>query len=92
VTAFAEYVASGALTSQFVFERKRFEGRIERLRMQHTKAIRDKSATKNKNRNLLEKVIALEKEKEDLSHRLNDEKRGCGERSCKGSGYPQACC
>jgi hypothetical protein len=32
VTAFAEQVASGALTSQFVSERKRLEGRIEHLR------------------------------------------------------------
>jgi hypothetical protein len=73
--AFAEQVASGALTSQFVSERKRLEGRIEHLRTQHTKAIRDKSAAENKRRNLLYKVIALEKEKGDLGHRLNDEKK-----------------
>jgi hypothetical protein len=49
-------------------------GRVERLWMQHTKAIRDKSAAKNKSRNVLEKVMSLEKEKEDLDRRLNDEK------------------
>jgi hypothetical protein len=47
---------------------------MERLRTQHTKAIRDKSAAENKSRNLLEKVTTLEKEKEDLDRRLNDEK------------------
>jgi 3-phenylpropionate/cinnamic acid dioxygenase small subunit len=74
VTAFAEQAALGALTSQFVSERKQLEGRIERLRTQHTKAIRDKSAAKNKSQNLLEKVTAQEEEKEDLGRRLNDEK------------------
>jgi hypothetical protein len=74
VTAFAEQAALGALTSQFVFKRKQLEGRIERLRTQHTKAIRDKSAAKNKSQNLLEKVTAQEEEKEDLGRRLNDEK------------------
>jgi hypothetical protein len=34
--AFAEHVASGALTSEFAAERRRLEGRIERLRAQHT--------------------------------------------------------
>jgi hypothetical protein len=29
---FAEHIASGALTSEFVAERQQFEGRIERLR------------------------------------------------------------
>jgi hypothetical protein len=61
VTAFAEQVASGVLTSQFVSERKRLEGRIERLRTQHTQAIRDKLAGENKSQNLLEKVTTLEK-------------------------------
>jgi hypothetical protein len=59
-------VASGALTSQFVSERKRLEGRIEHLITQHTEAIRDKLVTENKSRNLLEKVTTLDKEKEDL--------------------------
>jgi 3-phenylpropionate/cinnamic acid dioxygenase small subunit len=62
VTAFAEKVASGALTLQFVSKRKRLEGRIERLRTQHTEAIKDKSMAENKSQNLLEKVTALEKE------------------------------
>jgi hypothetical protein len=66
VTAFSEQVASGALTSQFVSERRRLEGGIERLRTQHTKAVRDKSTTENKSRNLLEKLSIVEKEKEDL--------------------------
>jgi hypothetical protein len=42
--AFAERIASGALTSEFATERRRLEGRIERLRTQHTEAVRDKSA------------------------------------------------
>jgi hypothetical protein len=33
---FAEHVVSGALTSEFAAERRRLEGRIERLRAQHT--------------------------------------------------------
>jgi hypothetical protein len=66
VTAFAERIASGALTSEFATERRQLKGRIERLRMRHTKAVRDKSATKNKSRNLLEKLSAVEAEKEDL--------------------------
>jgi hypothetical protein len=38
--------------------------------MQHTEAIRDKSAAKNRSRNLLEKLTAAEAEKEDLSRWL----------------------
>jgi uncharacterized protein (UPF0335 family) len=71
--AFAEQVDSGALTSQFVFERKQFEGRTEHLQTQHTEAIRGKSVAENKSQNLLEKVTTLEKEKEDLGCRLADE-------------------
>jgi hypothetical protein len=67
VTAFAERIASGALTSEFAAERWRLEGRIECLRTQHTKAVRDKSAAENKSRNLLEKLSVAEAEKEDLS-------------------------
>ena len=63
-----------ALTSQLVFERKRLEDRVERLRTQHTEAIRDKLAAENKSQNLLEKVTTLEKKKEDLGRRLNNEK------------------
>jgi hypothetical protein len=67
VTAFAERVASGALTLEFASERRRLEGWIERLRTQHTKAVRDKLTAENKSRNLLEKLSAAEKEREDLS-------------------------
>jgi hypothetical protein len=42
--------------------------------MQHTEAVRDKSAVENKSQNLLDKVTMLEKENEDLGCRLNDEK------------------
>jgi hypothetical protein len=42
--AFVERIASGALASEFATERRRLEGRIERLRTQHTEAVRDKSA------------------------------------------------
>jgi hypothetical protein len=62
------------LTLQLISERKRLEGRIERLRTQHTEEIRDKSVAENKSRNLVDKVTTLEKEKEDLGHRLNDKK------------------
>jgi hypothetical protein len=38
--------------------------------------VRDKSATENKSRNLLEKLSAAEKEREDLSRRLAEENEG----------------
>jgi hypothetical protein len=45
--------------------------------------MRDKSATENKRRNLMEKLLAAEAEKEDLYHRLAVEKedadRACAE-------------
>jgi 3-phenylpropionate/cinnamic acid dioxygenase small subunit len=63
VTAFAEQVALGALTLEFVSKRRRLEGRIERLRTQHTEVVRDKSVAENKSHNLLEKLLAMEKEK-----------------------------
>jgi hypothetical protein len=44
--------------------------------MQHTKAVRDKSAAENKSHNLLDKLSAVEKEREDLSRRLAEEKEG----------------
>jgi hypothetical protein len=75
-TAFAERVASGALTSEFTTERRWLEGRIECLRTQHTEAVRDKSVTENKSRNLLEKLSVAENERENLSHRLAEEKEG----------------
>jgi len=70
-TAFTDHVASGALTSEFAAERQRLEGRIERLRAQHTDAVRDKSAAENKSHRL----EAAEAEKEDLRHRLAEERR-----------------
>jgi hypothetical protein len=80
---FADQVASGALvnvaTSQLRSERRWLEGKIERLRMQHVEAIRDKSTTENKSRNLLDKVVEHEKENEDLGRRLNDEKDAIAE-------------
>jgi chromosome segregation ATPase len=72
--ALAERIASGALTSEFSAERRRLEGRIERLRTQHTEAIRDKSAAENMSRNLLEKLTVVEAEKEDLSRWLAAER------------------
>jgi hypothetical protein len=81
--AFAEHIASGALTLEFTAERRRLEGRIERLRTQHTEAVRDKSAAENKSRNLMEKLSAAEAKKEDLGYRLAAEKedadRACAE-------------
>jgi 3-phenylpropionate/cinnamic acid dioxygenase small subunit len=62
------------LTSGFAAERRRLEGRIERLQTQHTKAVQDKSAAENRSRNLLEKLSATEAEKEDLARRLAAEK------------------
>jgi hypothetical protein len=74
VTAFTEQVASGALTSQFVSDRRWLKVRIERLRMQHIEAVRDKSAVENKSRNLLERLSTVEKEREDIGRRLAEEK------------------
>jgi 3-phenylpropionate/cinnamic acid dioxygenase small subunit len=74
VTPFANRVASGALTSEFASERRRLEGRIERLRTQHTEAVRDKLGAKNKSRDLLEKLSVAEKEREDLKRRLAEER------------------
>jgi 3-phenylpropionate/cinnamic acid dioxygenase small subunit len=81
--AFADHVASGALTLEFAAERQRLEGRIERLLTQHTEAVRDKSAAENKSRRLMEKLAAAEAEKENLSRQLVAEKkdtnRACAE-------------
>jgi hypothetical protein len=75
-TAFAERVASGALTLEFASDRRRLEGRIECLRTLHTEAVRDKSVTENKSCNLLEKLSVAKKEREDLGHRLAEEREG----------------
>jgi hypothetical protein len=74
--AFAERIALGTLTSEFSTERRRLEGWIERLRIQHTEAIRDKSMAENRSRNLLEKLTVAEAEKEDLSRRHAEERDG----------------
>jgi chromosome segregation ATPase len=74
---------SGALISQLRSERKRLEGKIECLRMQHTEAIRDKSAAENKSQNLLDRVTVFEKEKEDLGRWLNEEKEVAAEAKMK---------
>jgi hypothetical protein len=65
VTAFTEQVASGVLTLQFVSERRWLEGSIDRLRTQHTEAV-----TENNSCNLMEKLSAVEKEREDLGRRF----------------------
>jgi hypothetical protein len=64
--AFADHVASGALTLEFAVERQRLEGRIERLWAQHTDAVREKSELENKSHRLTERLAAAEAEKEDL--------------------------
>jgi hypothetical protein len=66
--AFADHVASGALTSKFAAE-------IERLRAQHTDAAREKSAAENKSRRLTERLAAVEAEKGDLRRQLVEERR-----------------
>jgi hypothetical protein len=63
------------LSSEFASERQRLEGRIERLRVQHVDAIRDKSAAENKSCRLAERLAAAEAEKEDLGRRLAEERR-----------------
>jgi hypothetical protein len=73
--AFADHVASGALSSEFAAERQRLEGRIKHLRARHVDAVRDKSAAKNKSRRLAERLAAAEAEKEDLRRRLAEERR-----------------
>jgi chromosome segregation ATPase len=66
--AFADHVASGALTSEFAAE-------IECLQAQHTDAIREKSAAENKSRRLTERLAAVEAEKGDLQRQLAEERR-----------------
>jgi chromosome segregation ATPase len=73
--AFTDHVASDALTLEFAAERQRLEGRIERLRAQHTDAVRDKSAVENKSHRLTERLAAAENEKEDLRCQLAEESR-----------------
>jgi hypothetical protein len=73
--AFADHVASGALTSEFAAERQQLEGRVERLRAQHTEAVQDKSAAENKSRRLMEKLATAVAEKEDLSRQFAAERK-----------------
>ena len=87
--AFADHVASGALTSEFAAERQRLEGRIERLRAQHTDAVRDKSAAENKSRRLMERLAAAEAEKEDLRRQLAEERKDAN-RACAEAQAAQA--
>jgi uncharacterized protein involved in exopolysaccharide biosynthesis len=61
---------------EFATERRRLEGRIERLCTQHTEEVKDKSVAENKSHNLLEKLSAVEKEREDLNRQLAEEKDG----------------
>jgi chromosome segregation ATPase len=80
-TAFADHVSSGALTSEFATERQRLEGRIERLRAQHTDAVWDKSAAENKSRRLTERLADAEAKKEELRHELAAERKDAN-RAC----------
>jgi hypothetical protein len=73
--AFVDHVASDALTSEFAADMRRLKGEIERLWTQHTEAMRDKSATENKSRGLMERLSPVEAEKVDLSRRLAAKKR-----------------
>jgi hypothetical protein len=80
--AFTDHVALGALTLEFAAERQRLEGRIERLRAQHTDVVRDKLAAENKSRRLAERLAAAEAEDEDLRRQLaerRDANRACAE-------------
>jgi SpoVK/Ycf46/Vps4 family AAA+-type ATPase len=61
-------VASGALTADVSAE-------VERLRVQHADAVREKSAAESKSRRLAEKVAALEGERTDLRRQLVEERR-----------------
>jgi hypothetical protein len=79
--ACADPVASGALTSELAAERQRLEGRIERLRAQHTDAVRDKSAAENKSHRLTDRLAVAEAEKEDLRRQLAEERRDAN-RAC----------
>jgi DNA repair exonuclease SbcCD ATPase subunit len=79
--AFADHVASGALTSEFAAERQRLEGGIERLQTQHTKVVWNKSSAENKSHRLMVKLAAAEAEKEDLSRQLTAERKDAN-RAC----------
>ena len=80
--AFADHVASGALTSEFAAE-------IERLQAQHTDAIREKSAAKNNSHRLTERLAAAEAEKGDLQNQLVEERRDAN-KACADAQVAQA--
>jgi hypothetical protein len=65
---FTDHAASGALTSEFATK-------IDRLRAQHTDAVREKSAAENKSRRPTERLAATEAEKGDLRCQLVEESR-----------------
>jgi hypothetical protein len=65
---FTDRVASGVLTAEFAAE-------VERLRVQHADAIREKSAAESKSRRLTEKLAAMEAERGDLWRQLVEERR-----------------
>jgi chromosome segregation ATPase len=67
-TDFADYVASGALTSELAAD-------VESLRAQHADAVRKKSAAESKSRRLTERMAAAEAEKGDLRRQLVEERR-----------------
>jgi hypothetical protein len=76
---FADRAASGALTAVVSAE-------VERLRMQHADAVREKSVTDSKCRKLADKVGALEGEKTDLRRQLAEERREANEALAKAQG------
>jgi membrane protein involved in colicin uptake len=65
---FTDHVASGALTAEFAAE-------VERLRVQHEDAVREKSAAESKSRRLTEKLASMEAEKGELRRQLVEERR-----------------
>jgi chromosome segregation ATPase len=65
---FTDLVTSGALTSEFAAE-------IERLRAQHTDAVREKSTAENKSHRRTERLAAAEAERGDLRRQLAEERR-----------------
>jgi hypothetical protein len=78
VADFTSRTASGALTAALSAE-------VERLRTQHADAVREKSASDSKCRNLTNKVAALEREKVDLRRQLAAERREANEACHVGS-------
>jgi hypothetical protein len=72
VADFASRTALGALTAAVATE-------VERLRTQHTDAVREKSAADSKCRKLADKVATLEGEKADLRRQLAGERRETNE-------------